>query len=179
MVTEESDEQQKVFYDSLPVGGRLRLFGSAHTHPTPKGMPKNELMHWAVNVTPEDLLNERPTNYRRWWNSSWYAVEEGGEPKAGEWTAADNQRLKALVDHAHKMGFWVRFYALDGFAPSEDQGWGQGYNFGSREAVIPRWKAAIAAGVNFIATNQYEGLATYLKQDAKELRPATALASGK
>ena len=179
VVTEESDEQQKVFYNSLPVGGRLRLFGSAHTPPTPKGMPTKELMHWAVNVTPEELLSERPTNYRRWWNSSWYTVEEGGEPKAGEWTPADNQRLKALVDHAHKMGFWVRFYALDGFAPSEDQGWGQGYNFGSREAVIPRWKAAIAAGVNFIATNQYEGLATYLKQDAKELRPATALASGK
>jgi hypothetical protein len=77
------------------------------------------------------------------------------------------------------MGFWVRFYALDGFAPSDDQGWGQGYNFGSREAVIPRWKAAIAAGVNFIATNQYEGLATYLKEDAKQLRPAAALASGK
>jgi len=179
VVTEESDEQQKVFYNSLPVGGRLRLFGSAHTPPTPKGMPTKELMHWAVNVTPEELLSERPTNYRRWWNSSWYTVEEGGEPKAGEWTTADNQRLKVLVDHAHKMGFWVRFYALDGFAPSEDQGWGQGYNFGSREAVIPRWKAAIAAGVNFIATNQYEGLATYLKQDAKELRPATALASGK
>lgn len=45
------------------------------------------------------------------------------------------------------------------------------YNFGSREAVVLRWKAAIAAGVNFIPTNQYELLATYLKQEAKELRP--------
>ncbi len=26
VVTEEADEQQKVFYDSLPVGARLRLF---------------------------------------------------------------------------------------------------------------------------------------------------------
>jgi len=70
----------------------------------------------------------------------------------------------------------VRFYALDGFAPSEDQGWGMSYNFGSREAVVERWKAAIGAGVNFIATNQYEALATYLKQDARRLRPSKSTA---
>ena len=179
VVTEEADEQQKVFYDDLPIGARLRLFGSAHTHPTPKNMTKKQLAHWAVTATPEELLSEKPTNYRRWWNSSWYTVEEGGEPKAGDWTAADNKRLRALVDHGHAMGYWVRFYALDGFAPTEDQGWGMSYNFGSREAVILRWKAAIAAGVNFIATNQYEALATYLKQDAKELRPTSSTSSSK
>lgn len=179
VVTEESDAQQAVFYDALPVGARLRVFGSAHSHPIPKDMPMKQVIHWAVNLTPEELLSKPPTNYRRWWNSSWYTVEEGGEPGAGDWTAADNQRLRSLVDHAHKMGYWVRFYALDGFAPGDDQGWGQGYNFGSREAVILRWKAAIAARVNFIATNQYEALAAYLKQDAKELRPAASPASGK
>ncbi len=174
VVTEEADEQQKVFYDALPVGARLRLFGSAHTHPAPKSMTRDQLMHWAVSISPEELLTEEPTNYRRWWNSSWYAVEEGGEPQAGDWTAADNMRLHALVDHAQKKGYWVRFYTLDGFAANEDQGWGTGYNFGSHEAVIERWKAAIAAGVNFIATDQYEGLATYLKQNAKMLRPASS-----
>jgi hypothetical protein len=179
VVTEEADEQQKVFYDAVPVGARLRLFGSAHTHPTPQNMTKEQSTHWAVNASPEELLDEKPTNYRRWWNSSWYAVEEGGAPQAGDWTVADNKRLHALVDHAHKMGYWVRFYALDGFAPTEDQGWGMSYNFGSHEAVIKRWKAAITAGVNFIPTDQYEGLATYLKQDAKELRPASSGASGK
>jgi hypothetical protein len=178
-ITEESDEQQKVFYDDLPVGQRLRLFGSAHTHPTPKDMPREQLMHWAVTVTPEELLKEAPTNYRRWWNSSWYTVEEGGEPRAGDWTPADNQRLHALVDHAHAMGYWVRFYALDGFAPTEDKGWGSGYNFGSIEAVTLRWKAAIAAGVNFIATNQYESLASYLKQETKELRSVVSVAPNK
>ncbi|HEU4635796.1 MAG TPA: hypothetical protein VFS41_06425 [Edaphobacter sp.] len=171
VVTEEADEQQKVFYDDVPVGGKLRLFGSAHTHPVPKGMTKEQANHWLVSVTPQELVNETPTNYRRWWNGTWYQVEEGGEPKGGEWTDADNQRLHALVDYAHQRGFWVRFYALDGFAPSEDQGWGMGYNFGSHEAVEKRWKAAIAAGVNFIATNQYEELAKYLKQNSKDLRP--------
>ena len=87
--------------------------------------------------------------------------------------------MRALVDHAHKMGYWVRFYALDGFAPADEQGWGQDYNFGSPQAVILRWKAAIAAGVNFIATNQYETLAPYLDQDAKELRIVADTASGK
>lgn len=178
-ITEEADEQQKVFYDDLAVGQRLRVFGSGHTHPTPKGMPIEQLMHWAVKVTPEELLSEPPTNYRRWWNSSWYTVEEGGEPRAGDWTTADNQRLRALVDHAHTMGYWVRFYTLDGFSPADDHGWGPGYNFGSPEAVALRWKAVIAAGVNFIATNQYEALAPYLKQDAKELRPATSVAPAK
>jgi hypothetical protein len=178
VVTEEADEQQKVFYDALPVGAHLRLFGSAHTRPAPKNMTREQQVHWAVTAIPEELVVGKPTNYRRWWNGTWYEVEEGGEPRAGDWNAADNQRLKSLVDHAHATGYWVRFYALDGFAPAEDQGWGQSYNFGSHEAVVLRWKAAIAAGVNFIATNQYEELATYLKQDAKELRPTPSAAKG-
>jgi hypothetical protein len=173
-ITEDSDDQQKVFYDEVPAGAKLRIFGSAHEVPTPKGMPMKELMHWAVVTPPEELLTERPTNYRRWTNSSWYPVEEGGQNHAGEWTPADDARLRALVDHAHKLGYWVRFYTLDGFKPADDQGWGGYYNFGSKDAVILRWKAAIAAGVNFIATDQYEDLPPYLKQDAKNLRPSAA-----
>ena len=133
-------------------------------------------MHWAVTASPEELLHERPTTYRRWVNSSWYPVEEGGQNNAGDWTKADDARLRALVDHAHQLGYWVRFYTLDGFTPAEDQGWGNYYNFGSKDAVILRWKAAIAAGVNFVATDQYEELAPYMKQDAKDLRPVAAAA---
>ncbi len=173
VVTEDSDEQQKVFYDDVPVGAKLRLFGSAHTITPPK-LPKTELMHWAVTVRPEDLLTERPTNYRRWWNSSWYTVEEGGQHMAGGWSAADDLRLHALVDHAHALGFWIRFYTLDGFSPEQDQGWGQSYNFGSSAAVKLRWQAAVAAGVNFIATDQYEDLPVYLQQNSRELRPPAA-----
>lgn len=51
------------------------------------------------------------------------------------------------------------------------------YDFGSKEAVILRWKAAVAAGVDLIATDQYEDLPAYLKQYAKDLRPATAAAT--
>lgn len=173
VVTEDSNEQQKVFYDDLPVGAKLRLFGSAHTTAAPQ-LSRAELMHWAVTVAPEELLTERPTNYRRWWNSSWYAVEEGGQHAAGDWSAVDDHRLHALVDHAHAMGFWIRFYTLDGFSIDKDQGWGQGYNFGSLEAVTLRWQAAVAAGVNFIATDQYEDLTPYLRQNSRELRPVEA-----
>ncbi|HEX4021511.1 MAG TPA: hypothetical protein VHX63_10230 [Acidobacteriaceae bacterium] len=176
-ITEDSDAQEKVFFDDLPVGVKLRVFGSAHTHPVPKGMPMKQLMHWAVAIPPEELLSARPTNYRRWVNSSWYPVEEGGQNHAGDWTSADDARLKAIVKHAHKLGYWVRFYTLDGFQPADDQGWGQYYNFGSKAAVILRWKAAIAAGVNFVATDQYEELAPYMKQDAKDLRPSATTAA--
>ena len=171
VITEDSDAQQKVFFDDVPVGDRLRLFGSAHTNPGPSGASAQELAHWEATASPEELLSADPTNYRRWWNNSWYPVEEGGQRKAGDWTAADNRRLRALVDHAHKLGYWIRFYTLDGFAPSQDQGWGDSYNFGSKQAVILRWKAAIAADVNFIATDQEEDLAPYVKQVAKNLRP--------
>jgi len=169
VVTEESDTQQKVFFDDLPVGAKLRLFGSAHTAQPPAAMPQ-ETMHWLATVSPETLIASPPTNYRRWWNGTWYQVEEGGEQHAGNWSAAKDRRLHQLVDYAHQKGFWIRFYTLDGFAPGEDQGWGNGYNFGSHDAVVVRWKAAIDAGVNFIATDQYEDLATYMQQPLRSLR---------
>ncbi len=174
VITENSDAQAKVFNDNVPVGAKLRVFAAAHMQQPPSDMSMEEKAHWAVTVSPEQLVSEPPTNYRRWWNNSWWDVEEGGETKAGDWTQADDQRLRALVDHAHKLGYWIRFYTLDGFSPENDRGWGRGYNFGSAEAAVLRWKASIAAGVNFIATDQYEDLATYLKQDAKELRPSAS-----
>jgi hypothetical protein len=162
VLTEDADEQEKVFFDAVPVGARLRVFGSAHTAPIDEKRTA-ERNHLLVTLPPERLLTERPTNYRRWWNNGWSVVEEGGQRQAGDWTAADDQRLRALVDHAHRMGFWIRFYTLDGFPPGEGQGWGAGYNFGSREAVMARWKAAIAAGVNLIASDQYEELAKVVR----------------
>lgn len=162
VLTEEADEQEEVFFHQVPVGGRLRLFGSAHTKAIPS-KPKAEHDHLLATLSPEQLLPAPPTNYRRWWNNSWFAVEEGGQHQAGAWTKQDDRRLRALVDHAHRLGYWIRFYTLDGFGPNEDKGWGDGYNFGSREAVLARWRAAIAAGVNLIASDQYEDLRAAMK----------------
>jgi hypothetical protein len=166
VLTEDSDAQQKVFFDEVPVGSRLRLFGSAHTAVVNEkdAATRNHLL---VTLPPEKLLIAPPTNYRRWWNNSWYEVEEGGQAHAGDWTAADAARLQALVDYAHKLGYWIRFYTLDGFAPEGDKGWGNAYNFGSPEAVRLRWKAALDAGVNVIASDQYEDLRAFMRQNAR------------
>ena len=158
VLTEDNDAQERVFFGELKAGAKLRLFGSAHTAPLPGNPAREERNRLAVTLPPEKLLTERPTNYRRWWNNSWFVVEEGGQREAGDWTAADDRRLRALVDHAHKLGYWIRFYTLDGFSKTEDQGWGDSYNFGSHEAVMQRWKAAVAAGVDLIASDQYEEL---------------------
>jgi hypothetical protein len=39
-------------------------------------------------------------------------------------------------------------------------GWTPGYNFGTLNAVRIRWAAAVRAGVDFVATDQYEAFAT-------------------
>ena len=163
VLTEDSDAQEAVFFNEVPVGSKLRLFGSAHTESVPgSGKEHNHLL---ATLPPEKLLPAPPTNYRRWWNNSWFVVEDGGQHEAGDWTPADDRRLRALVDHAHHLGYWIRFYTLDGFGPGGDKGgWGNGYNFGSREAVEARWKAALDAGVNLIASDQYEDLSAYMKK---------------
>jgi hypothetical protein len=162
ILTEESDAQEAVFYGVLPVGARLRVFGSAPSNEI-AGASEAEHDRLLVALPPEKLLSTPPTNYRRWWNNSWHIVEEGGQRKAGAWTPADDRRLRALVRHAHQLGYWIRFYTLDGFAPDQGRGWEEQYNFGSLQAVTARWKAAIAAGVNLIATDQYEALAAAMR----------------
>lgn len=162
VLTEDNDNQQQVFFDDVPIGQRLRLFGSAHTNESAwKGLSNREADRARVHTPPEQILTETPTNYRRWWNSGWDVIEEGGQRKAGDWTSEDQQRLEKVVEHAHRLGLWIRFYTLDGFTREESQGWNQGYNFGSRAAVEERWKAVLGAGVNMIATDQYEDFAKF------------------
>lgn len=167
VLTEDADAQEEVFFNQVPASAKLRLFGSAHTH-LPKAQNRQEANHLAVTLPPEQLLPDKPTNYRRWWNNSWYEVEEGGQPKAGDWSAAEDKRLRALVNHAHQLGYWIRFYTLDGFVSGKEQGWFDGYNFGSLAAVQIRWKAAMDAGVNLIASDQYEQLGTAMHKAPRE-----------
>lgn len=155
VLTEQGEGQQRAFHDAVAPGARLRIFG---TVPAPAGSEGDALevrMAKAVAAPPERLIPSGMTNYRRWTNHSWATVEEGGPPRAGAWTDADRRRLEALVRRAHDLGLWIRFYTLNGHPPN-DEGWSDGYNVGSRDAVALRWRAAIAAGVDFIATDQYE-----------------------
>jgi hypothetical protein len=168
VITEDSDAQEKIFYGEVPTGALLRVFGSAHTN-MPETKDKKRLIHLAATLAPEQLLTDPPTAYRRWWNNSWYEVEEGGQPRAGDWTSEKMVRLRALVGRAHSLGYWIRFYTLDGFGPGEGKpnGWFEDYNFGSLQAAKIRWRAAMQAGVNFIATDQYETLSEFLKESIR------------
>lgn len=154
VLTGESDAQQAVFYDEVPVGGRLLVFGAAHTN------TKDPM------ASPGVLEPAAASNYRRWWNNPWKVVEEGGQQHAGAWTAADDKRLRALVRHAHDQHLWIRFYTLDGATQKEEScnGWFRSYNFGSLPAAEERWRAAQQAGVDYIASDQYELLGAFLRK---------------
>lgn len=153
VLTGESDKQSAVFYDQVPIGRRLLLFGAVRTNTEDPSAP------------PEVLVPGSADNYHRWWNTSWRVVEPAGQSKAGSWTQGKRSRLNELVRYAHAHDLWIRFYTLDGATQAElsCNGWFRAYNFGSREAVRDRWEAAARAGADYIATDQYELLGEALK----------------
>ena len=153
VLTGESDRQKVAFYDRVPDGGRLLVFGAAQTNTKDP------------SAAPELLEPHRADNYHRWWNNSWHVVEPAGQPQAGEWTSEKESRLQLLVRYAHANNLWIRFYTLDGATKAElsCNGWFRSYNFGSLQAVKTRWAAAAKAGADFIASDQYEELGAYLK----------------
>jgi hypothetical protein len=146
VLTGEPDEQQTVFYDQLQPGDRVLLFGAIHTEDKDPSAP------------PEVMDPGKATNYRRWWNNPWKVVEAAGQPDAGAWTAAKMNRLRALVERAHANGLWIRFYTLDGATKAQlsCNGWFHDYNFGSLDRARVRWRASIAAHVDYLASDQYE-----------------------
>jgi hypothetical protein len=153
VLTGEADAQQRVFYDQLRIGEPVLAFGAIHS------------AEKDYRGTPEEIDTEKATNYRRWWNNAWRVVEPGGQAHAGPWTAEKTARLRALVDHAHANGLWIRFYTLDGATTDELScfGWFKTYNFGSLDAAQVRWRAAIGAGVDYLASDQYERLAQEIR----------------
>ena len=157
VLTGEADAQQEVFYDKLRIGDPLLAFGAVHT----AGRDSN--------AAPEIIDSEKATNYRRWWNNPWKVVEPGGQQRAGDWTPEKMRRLRALVERAHANGLWIRFYTLDGATDDElsCHGWFRSYNFGSLSATRIRWQAAIAAGVDYIASDQYELLGKEVQKERK------------
>jgi predicted metal-dependent phosphoesterase TrpH len=155
----EADEQEQSFHDRIPVGSRLRLFGAVHSRTNDASVPRE------AGALP-DLSPLARSNYRRWWNHPWSVVEQGGQTHAGEWTGDEERRLLEIVDRAHQAGLWIRFYTLNGHDPADSSsGWTASYNFGSRAAAELRWKAAIHAGVDFVAVDQYEDFARVLTRE--------------
>lgn len=153
VLTENGTGQVDVFHDRVPVGERLRLFG---TVPSTSDVP----------VPGAHDATTRPRDYRRWVNLSWRVVEGEPQPLATAWNDEKIRRLQSLVGRAHENGWWLRFYALNGHTAAANRGWSADYNFGALDIVDVRWRAAIAAGVDLIATDQYEELARLLATDA-------------
>jgi hypothetical protein len=167
VLTGSPDAQELWFHDRVPVGARLRVFGAV-VPAARGGGPQNG----ATAAAPADAVPGPRTNYRRWWNNAWSAVEAGGPREAGAWTDDDARRLRTLVSRAHDAGLWIRFYTLNGVGAGEPSlGWNDDYDFGSLDAVALRWRAAFDAGVDFVATDQYEAFAAVRQSAGESQRP--------
>ena len=165
VLTGDDAAQEAAFHDGVPVGARLRLFGAVAVTMGSAFDPDVPLPPGGADAIAPRIVRRGPrSNYRRWWNNPWAVVEGGGQTRAGEWTSADAARLRGLVGEAHEAGLWIRFYTLNGYAQGEGRGWHEGYNFGSRAAVETRWRAAGEAGVDFVATDQYEDYAAFMRR---------------
>jgi len=159
----QGDIKKEFFYDSVPVGSKIRVFGSAEKFDeNPMKLPrdkKEEAVAMMVTRDPEQLVSQKADNYRRWFGTNWAFIEKGGETHAGEWTKASEARLKKFVDYGHRLGYFVGVYCLDGYSADENQGWDADYNFGSKDKVMVRWQAAARAHADFISTDQVEEVA--------------------
>lgn len=154
VLTGSNNRQQVDFHDNVPAGQKLLLFGAINDTAIPGATPAERAMNHAT-LSADTVIPVSANNYRRWVNFPWSVVEAGGQGHAADWTMADKARLQALVDRAHAMHLWIRLYTLNG----DDTKPAGGYNFGSGAAALARWKAAIDAKVDFLATDQYEQFA--------------------
>lgn len=164
VLTENGPDQAAHFHDQVPVGARLRLFGTVPSPDMAPAATPEAGAAAAIAAAPDRLMPSGVTSYRRWVNFPWAVVERGGQTLAEAWTPADAARLEALVDRAHTLGLLIRFYTLNGHDPADQNGWTPSYNFGAVERARERWRASIKAGVDFIATDQYAQLAQLLRE---------------
>lgn len=168
--------KQLFFYDQVPVGGKIRAFGSVpKLDPNPgRKLAKDVATDNQFLANPDDLIIAKADNYHRWIGLDWAFIEKGGETKAGEWTAENDKRLREFIDYGHKMGYLVGVYCLDGYTAEQNQGWDKDYNLGSHDAAVTRWKAARAAKADFISTDHYEELANMLAAPSRSNLQASA-----
>jgi hypothetical protein len=177
VVNDKADStQEECFYNRLPVGGKLRIFGAAKTYSPPRSGKKGQPPSVDLSeIDPAKYFLEPAGNYRRWVARPWNLIEKGGVAKAGDWTPAEEQRLAAFATQAHKLGYLIGFYHLNGHAPDAGKGWEEESNFGSLERAKIRWTAALKAGVDLISTDQYEEVAALIRKNGSAGRLETGI----
>jgi hypothetical protein len=136
-------------YDALiPPGGTYRAF-------------RDKVFGAGARYEP-DVAAYAPgpsTAYHRFLTLHWGAVERGAPLSAGDWTDAEAARLAALVERAHRQGFRVRLYCLNGHTGPRLSG----YRFATDEAARTRWLAAARAGVDWVASDEYAEIVAALR----------------
>jgi hypothetical protein len=144
-----SDRAKDLYDELVPAGAEYRAF--------------RDTVFGAGGGIRGDVTAYAPaaaTVYHRFLAFHWGHVERGGPALAGEWTADEAARLKALIEHVHRQGFRVRFYTLNGHTGAP----GGSYRFGTDAAVRIRWLAASAAGADWVATDEYAAIVRTLLQ---------------
>ena len=159
------------FYTRVPVGGRLRIFGTIPPATFPAANTAEERAAAAVcrdaggadphrrdQLPALDQLRLGGRRARR--TEQGWSVDQRRRPAAaGDRLAGARDGLVGAVLHAQRP-----------LARPRATGWTASYNFGSLAAVRERMAAARDAGVEFIATDQYEELGAVLSQGRSAAR---------
>jgi hypothetical protein len=148
-------EAAKDAYDALiPVGGTYRAF-------------RDRIVSGRYEADVVAYIPGNSTAYLRFLAFHWGAIERGGPASAGEWTPAEMDRLSALMASAHRQGFRVRLYSLNGHTGPR----GGSYRFADDAAARVRWVAAAAAGVDWVAGDEYKEMVDALRAIPTSARP--------
>jgi Glutathione S-transferase, C-terminal domain len=106
-----------------------------------------------------DYIPQPATAFYRVFNFNWQYIEGQPNSKAGAFTPAERARLRAFVEAAQAKGYWLRAWTLN----ATDSFWGTEEDFGSQAALLERWRACREAGVENIATDEYELAGEFLR----------------
>jgi hypothetical protein len=147
-------EAAKNAYDALiPAGGTYRAF-------------RDRVVSGTYKVEVAAYVPGNSTAYLRFLAFHWGAIERGGPASAGEWTRAEMDRLSTLIALAHRRGFRVRLYSLNGHSGPP----GSSYRFADDDTARVRWLAAAAAGVDWVAGDEYKEMVDALRAVRKSAR---------
>lgn len=91
-----SAAEEEVFYREIKPGDPLLAFGAV-----PVSAHDSTTAAQQLETMPAD-------NFHRWWNNPWTVVEQGGASRAGPWSEAADQRLRLLIEHAHRQHLPLR-----------------------------------------------------------------------